>query len=130
MYKTIRNRFTTGPIRLVTAINIIGTFISLMILLWIFCFLSNYHIKINFENFTFYSLSVIIQAIQSHGFLSSILSFVYLCSFENKKIIHFYILFLIGSLWLLYTTQSIWSSLTLAFLLAPFQIQSVPSYTI
>ncbi len=80
MYRVTRKRFSIGKIKLVTAINTLGTFICLSIILWIFCFVSGYDMETNFRQ----KLSEeILRGVSSHGLLSSLLSTIYLTNKMN-----------------------------------------------
>ena len=119
MYRVIRNRFSLGKIKLVTAINTLGTFISLSIILWIFCFVSGYDMETNIQQ----RLSEeVIRGFCSHGFLSSLLNTVYLTLKQDEIIRPYYICLSIGSLWLLFTTGSIWPSIMLSILFVPTKL--------
>jgi hypothetical protein len=113
MYRTIKRRLGVGNITLVTAINTVGTIISLFIILWIFSIVSEIKLETNPSNVPYYCSQELFRGISSHGFLSSLLSTIYLSSKQHEKLRHFYLFLTIGSLWLLFTTKSIWPSLLL-----------------
>ena len=119
MYRTIRNRVSIGNIKLVTAINTLGTFISLYIILWIFCLLTNHEMETNFKQRLSEEL---LRGVSSHGVLSSMLSTVYLTLKQDVDIRPYYICLSIGSLWLLFTTGSIWPSIMLTILSIPSKV--------
>jgi hypothetical protein len=112
MYRTIKRRFEVGNIKLVTAINTIGTMISLFIVLWIFSVVSEFETKPRVENIASHFSQELLRGVSSHGFITSIASSIYILSQnENEKLSGYYLCLTLGSLWLLFTTQSIWPSL-------------------
>ena len=130
MYKTIKGRFQIGNIKLVTVINTIGTIISLFIVLWIFSVVSEFEIKPRIENIPSHFSQELFKGICSHGFISSILSSLYiLLRNQNEKLGGYYLCLTMGSLWLIFTTKSIWPSLLLGCCIGLFlpQIEYQPS---
>lgn len=111
MYRTIKRRFELGNIKLVTAINTLGTMISLFIVVWIYCFVLDKRIETNTDNIIPHLSQELLRGVSSHGVITSIISTVYLLSKQDEKIIQIFIS--IASLWLLFTSQSIWPSLLL-----------------
>ncbi len=114
MYRTIKRRFDIGNIKLVTSINTVGTIISLFIVLWIFSVVSEFETKPNMENIASHFSQELLRGVSSHGPITSLASSMYIL-FQNKneKLRGFYACLTLGSLWLLFTTKSIWPSLLL-----------------
>lgn len=116
MYRTIKRRFEPGNIKLVTVINTLGTTISLFIVLWIYYFLLDIHIDIksNFAKGITHNFSQeLFRGVSCHGPITTILSTLYLLISQNEKNRIYYLILSVGSLWLLFTTKSIWPSLCL-----------------
>lgn len=111
MYRTIKRRFEPGSIKLVTAINLLGTSISLFIVLWIYCFVSNIKMETNMNHLVTTTSQELLRGITSHGPVTSSITFFYILSKHDDKI--YYLCLSIPSLWLLFTTQSIWPGLIL-----------------
>jgi hypothetical protein len=117
MYRTIRRRFEVGNIKLVTVINTIGTTISLFIVLWIYCFVSDIKLQKNIDNGMSYLNQELTRCVISHGPITSILALLLILSKYDEKERIFCFIVSIGSLWLLFTTKSLWPSLLLGFCL-------------
>jgi hypothetical protein len=120
MYRTIKRRFEVGNIKLVTAINTAGTIITLFISLWIFSFVSEIKLETNLENMASQVSQELLRGVSTHGFISSIASTLYLFRNQNEKLYLYYLFLSIGSIWLLFTTKSIWPSLLLGLMIGPF----------
>ena len=125
MYRTIKRRFEVNNIKLVTVINTLGTTISLFIVLWIYYFMTDTTniCKKNFgqhfsQHFSQYFSQELLRGVSSHGPMTSILSTLYLLKAHDEKISQ--LLLTMGSLWLLFTTNSIWPSLFLGCCLGMF----------
>jgi hypothetical protein len=113
MYRTIKRRFEVGNIKLVTAINTIGTIISLFIVLWIFSVVSEFETRPNIENIPLYFSQELLRGVGSHGLISSLIMAIYILGSQNEKQRGYYLCFTLASLWLIFTTKSIWPSLLL-----------------
>jgi hypothetical protein len=137
MYKTIKRRFELGNIKLVTVINTLGTTISLFIVLWIYYFMTDTKLNYNArnlcqqfgQNFGQHFNTELFRGVTSHGPMTSIITTLYLLKEHNEKIR--YLLLSYGSLWLLFTTKSIWPSLFLGCCLGMFhqEDQGHPSFS-
>ncbi len=132
MYRTIKRRFEIGNIKLVTAINTAGTIISLFIILWIFSIVSEIKLETKVQNMTSLLSQELLRGVSSHGLISTAISTFYLFRKQHEKLYHYYLCLSIGSIWLLFTTKSIWPSLLVGLLIGPFfpQKDCHPSNTI
>jgi hypothetical protein len=120
MYRTIKRRFESGNVKLVTVINTAGTIISLFIVLWIYCFIHDTKFSYNLTNITEHLSEELLRGVSCHGLITSILASLYLLGKQNEKIRIYYLFLSLGSLWLLFTTKSIWPSLFLGLCLGLF----------
>ncbi len=114
MYRTIKRRFEIGNIKLVTTINTLGTIISLFIVLWIFRLVSEFETKPSIKNISSHFSKELFRGISSHGPITTIISSIYiLWKNQNEKLGEYYLCHTLASLWLLFTTNSIYPSLLL-----------------